>query len=63
MSDPRVRPCSSCSAPIIWLKTNTGANMPTDADAVTIEDALFDYKKHKSHFATCPNANQHRRKK
>jgi len=54
--------CSSCKASIIYLLTGTGSFMPCDAATVKDEDTMFDHKKHKSHFATCPNAAQHRRK-
>jgi hypothetical protein len=40
--------CSSCSALIFWIKTRTGKNMPVDVAT------------HESHFATCPNADEHR---
>jgi hypothetical protein len=59
----RIVRCSSCRARIVWLKTEAGKNMPVDADTVEPEDELFDSSRHKSHFATCPNANQHRRKR
>ncbi len=62
--------CRSCGAYIIWLKTSTGKNIPVDADSlddVEIEGGekpIFDAKAgHISHFATCPNADKHRRRK
>jgi hypothetical protein len=58
----RIVRCSSCRAKIIWFKTGAGKNMPVDADTVEPEDEELDLSRHKSHFATCPNANQHRRK-
>lgn len=58
----RVDLCRSCRAQIVWLKTTTGKNMPTDAASVAEDDAVFDHTRHKSHFATCPNAPQHRRR-
>jgi hypothetical protein len=36
--------------------------MPVDADTVEPEDNEFDPSRHTSHFATCPNANQHRKR-
>ena len=58
----RIVRCSSCRAQIIWLKTAKGKNMPVDADTVKPEDTVFDAESdHISHFATCPNANQHRK--
>jgi hypothetical protein len=63
--------CRSCGAYIVWLKTKAGKNMPVDADSLDDVDLeaeagempLFDPSAgHISHFATCPNADQHRRK-
>lgn len=54
--------CRSCGAPIIWLRTRSGSNMPVDADTVPLgDDGPFDPKVHTSHFATCPHAREHRR--
>jgi hypothetical protein len=44
-----VAACKSCGAGIHWIKTAKGKNMPVDPDGT-------------SHFATCPNADQHRKK-
>lgn len=57
----RITRCRSCRAQIVWLKTEAGKNMPVDADTVKPEDEAFDSAVHISHFATCPNASQHRR--
>lgn len=57
----RIARCRSCRAQIIWFKTATGKNMPVDADTVEPDDDELDLERHKSHFATCPNANQHRK--
>lgn len=57
----RITRCKSCRARIIWLKTEAGKNMPTDADSVEPGDETFDSDRHVSHFATCPNSVQHRR--
>lgn len=57
----RIVRCSSCHAKIIWFKTEAGKNMPVDADTVEPEDDEYDPPRHISHFATCPNADQHRR--
>lgn len=58
----RITRCKSCRARIVWLKTVTGKNMPVDADTVEADDETFDSSRHVSHFATCPDANQHRRR-
>jgi len=42
--------CSSCGAPILWVVTQAGKRMPLDPDGTT-------------HFATCPNADEHRKPK
>ncbi len=36
--------------------------MPVDADTAKPGDVLFDGTKHTSHFATCPQANEHRKR-
>lgn len=70
--------CKSCGAEIIWVKTRGGKAMPLDAkpekrmvlvgfegaqvgdqDPTPIAEVQDTYL---SHFATCPNADQHRRK-
>lgn len=58
----RITRCRSCRAKIIWFKTDAGKNMPVDADTVEADDDELDLSRHVSHFATCPNANQHRRR-
>lgn len=40
--------CRSCHANVRWIVTDTGKRMPVDLDGI-------------SHFATCVNANQHRK--
>lgn len=61
LKDKRVVECRSCRAPMIWLKTKAGKNCPCDVESVGPEDIEYDAQKHKSHFATCPHAAQHRR--
>jgi len=54
--------CRSCGAPIVWVKTQAKKSMPVDAHTYDAEDGLaFNHKKHVSHFATCPNADKHRK--
>ncbi len=57
----RITRCRSCRAQIIWFKTEAGKNMPVDADTVEPDDDELDLSRHISHFATCPQANHHRR--
>jgi len=60
-SDYREVPCRSCGELVVWMKTKNGKNMPVNAKTAKFGDALFDSSKgHVSHFATCPNANEHR---
>jgi hypothetical protein len=65
--------CNSCGADIIWVKTAKGKSMPLDPSSpdgtFVIEDGVAisapnDGRRplHKSHFSSCPNAAQHRKK-
>lgn len=62
--------CRSCHAPVYWIVTDSGKRMPVDCE---VEGATRPFKgvpgdggeregKGISHFATCPNAAQHRRR-
>ena len=64
--------CKSCGAAIVYAVTTSGARMPLDVEPVAggkyaIVDgdhAVYDRALetgYVSHFATCPNANRHRR--
>lgn len=68
--------CQSCDAPLRWVKSTTGKWMPLDRDptpdgAIVLEENLLGETigrivgpatgTHQTHFATCPNANHHRR--
>jgi len=57
--------CRSCGAPIVWFRTASGKRMPVDATSCKPTDAAhqLDLKRHVSHFATCPYAEQHRKSK
>jgi hypothetical protein len=57
----RITRCRSCNARIIFLETASGKRMPCEADSVEPDDQEFDPKRHESHFAKCPKADQHRR--
>lgn len=54
-------PCRSCGANVVFLRTKNRKMMPVDAATVQHDDYDFDYSRHKSHFATCENADQHRK--
>lgn len=53
--------CRSCSKPIVFVRLASGKDMPADPRKVTIVD---DHGRivsgHESHFATCPQAAEHR---
>lgn len=62
--------CKTCGTPIVWVVMDTGKRMPVDA--TTIEKrVVLDGKRERgairetglSHFATCPQAAQHRKAK
>lgn len=64
--------CGSCGAPVQWVKTKAGKRMPLDVGAsengnITVTDGVAYYwppgeGDRVSHFATCPNAAQHRKR-
>jgi len=61
--------CKSCGADIIWVKMTSGYPMPLDAKEKIlwkpVRDGIAPIKitGHESHFATCPNADKHRKRK
>ena len=55
--------CESCGEYIVFLKTESGASMPVDADSVTEGDEEFDPAVHVTHFSTCDNPDRFRRGK
>ena len=65
-----VQHCRSCDAPIIWALTERGRRIPLDAvpttGAILVPGTPPTAKfgpVYVSHFATCPNADQHRKPK
>ena len=72
MSDLNISKCRSCGAKIIWATTERGKRMPLDAVADTrivlehrdgqppLARVVATYV---SHFTTCPNAAEHRKKR
>lgn len=58
----RIKRCRSCNARIIWFDLPSGKKMPVDADTVEPEDQEYEHGRHVSHFSTCPQAGQHRRR-
>lgn len=64
--------CSACDAAIAFLKTKSGKPMPVDIETVNEqekqklvngEDVPFEFGRHISHFATCPEAKKFRKPK
>jgi hypothetical protein len=55
--------CRSCQALVVWFRTESGKRMPVNAETTRPTDAAhqLDLKRHKSHFATCLRADQHRK--
>jgi hypothetical protein len=50
----------------MWMKTKAGKNIPVDYATVPPDQGqlIFDQEAgHISHFATCPNADKHRKRK
>lgn len=56
-----LKTCSSCGAAIRWVLTNNGRRMPVDAATWQEGDERYLPERHISHFASCPNADKHRR--
>ena len=67
--------CRSCGAPIEWAVTDAGKMIPLDADPVPEGNLVVEAGKSRArtvddpgvvfwrtHFATCPNADEHRRR-
>ena len=66
----KISNCSSCHAPVIWIKTTSGKNMPLDAKPIKgsgfgisngTASKAYPGPNYESHFATCPNADAHRK--
>lgn len=54
--------CRSCDAPIVWIKSPAGKSIPCDPPVLSVvTDAGEVVRGRISHFATCPNAAQHRK--
>jgi hypothetical protein len=70
--------CTSCEAPIEWVRTTKGSRMPLDvglyddgnidvvdgvAHVVHLPDDPGRLPRRRSHFASCPHADAHRRRR
>lgn len=60
--EKRIVRCRSCNARIIFLDTIAGKKMPVDADTVDAEDEVYEHGRHVSHFSTCVQADQWRKR-
>lgn len=59
----RTGKCRSCQAPVQWAKTQRGASIPIDLGApIETGASSFFVPSEFVHFATCPNAGQHRKR-
>jgi hypothetical protein len=65
MNKPREGTCRSCGDPIFWMGTAKGSWIPVnpEEDGSAPEGDLFDPQTMTSHFATCADANDWRKKK
>jgi hypothetical protein len=60
------RPCRSCGALILWVNTEQGNRIPLDAKSekrfIVRDNTARSVNAYLTHFATCPNAEQHRKR-
>lgn len=61
MSENRIVHCSSCKAPIIFLQTSAGKQMPVNAETVEEHDTVYEHGRHVNHWGSCSNPKQHRK--
>ena len=54
--------CLSCGAAIVWMMTVNNRRMPVNAETVESGETIYMHGKHVSHFATCPQSDQWRKK-
>ena len=59
VSDGSWTECRSCQARILWAETPNGKKMPMEEAQPDADGA----RRFQSHFQTCPNAQQHRRRR
>jgi hypothetical protein len=60
--------CKTCGAKIMWVTTKDGKNMPLDTPGeprIVLDEKNVAHvvRTFISHFATCPEADQHRKKR
>lgn len=68
MDDTKIAECKSCGSEIVWMKTRNDKNICVDLPPIedplrdeVLEATLFDRTRFKTHFETCPHAEQHRK--
>lgn len=58
--------CKACGAPILWVEMASGKKMPLDARPVSMVEVKEGIGQviqvYQAHFATCPGAEQFRKK-
>jgi hypothetical protein len=59
--------CRSCNADVVWMRSRIGNLMLVDLATVDlavkgVERDVFNHRVHTSHFVTCPQADEWRRK-
>lgn len=56
--------CRSCGRKIVWAKTAAGKNIPFDEmpEALSKRDTFETVSTEHIHWATCPSADQHRKR-
>lgn len=58
----KIEQCKSCGADIVWLVTKNKKMIPVDADTVVEGEEIFDSDTMTTHFETCPDADNWRKK-
>lgn len=58
----RIQECQTCKAKILFMLTKNNKFIPINYKEEFLNDSEFNIYKHITHFATCPNAAQHRKK-
>ena len=54
--------CSACGADIIFLWTTKDKKIPVNPSNVLPDEVMYNYKKHVTHFITCPRAEVFRKR-
>lgn len=59
-----VQSCKACKEKIVWMRTKNGKTIPVNLESLKTEEVIFNPKAGMiAHFATCPFADNFRRKK